>query len=221
MSKFSSSRTPFSQGTPKKKELASTGKRSPWSGTEQAGAGTGAAGAGLGGAGLGGVGVVPLVVPYGGVGAGGVSYGDNGAPVSEDGTWGDEQNGWVEEPRKHRAQYAPMATGETKAKVEEDIKVKTKEEVTVTVTEEGGKGKCNKKDGGWGGRHIMWAIVIFIFILFLVLIAFWAVKPECVSRKCEETGNVELDPWRAGGYAFGIAFFFLIIILVAYCCWCR
>lgn len=80
--------------------------------------------------------------------------------------------------------------------------------------------KCN--DSSWGCMWVVWIILIFIIILIIVMAIFWAVKPNFVTRECEDTGDnggCEVDLARAALYAFVITFFLVLIgCAIFWCC---
>jgi hypothetical protein len=80
---------------------------------------------------------------------------------------------------------------------------------------------CKKNtDESWGCMWIVWVILIFIIILIIVIGALWFIKPDCVTRQCDDGGDggCEVDLCRAALYAFVITFF---IVLIGCCIfWC-
>lgn len=81
--------------------------------------------------------------------------------------------------------------------------------------------KC-ANDSSWGCMWVVWIILIFIIILIIVMAIFWAVKPNFVTRECEDTGDnggCEVDLARAALYAFVITFFLVLIgCAIFWCC---
>lgn len=73
----------------------------------------------------------------------------------------------------------------------------------------------------WGWSAIVWIIVFFVIILFIVMVVFWWFQPDCVTRKCEDKDDCELDLCRAALYAFVIAFFLVFIFGAIWFCACR
>jgi len=155
------------------------------------------------GAGLGGVGLV------------GVTAATNSSPT-------------VEVLSGKQTTYAPSHTGAVSWS--EKSKAKMKEEMAVSYSEsDDSDGKVHHKKkhaddcGGSSGAWIVWIVLIFIIILFIVMGCFWFVKPDCVTRDCDD-GNTcknEFDIGRAGLYAFVITFFLIIIILGIWWCACK
>lgn len=78
-----------------------------------------------------------------------------------------------------------------------------------------GKEKCEEDTeecaNGWGYGCI-WLIILFIFIVIIMFGFFWFAKPDFVTQDCEDGDGREISPVYAGGFAFFIAFFFIILI---------
>jgi hypothetical protein len=73
------------------------------------------------------------------------------------------------------------------------------------------------KEGGSGwGYGLIWLIVLFIFIVIIIFGFFWFSKPDFVTQDCEDGDGREISPVYAGGFAFIIAFFFIVIIGVGW-----
>jgi hypothetical protein len=73
-------------------------------------------------------------------------------------------------------------------------------------------------DESWGCMWIVWVILIFIIILIIVIGALWFIKPDCVTKQCDDGGDggCEVDLCKAALYAFVITFF---IVLIGCCIW--
>lgn len=139
-------------------------------------------------------------------------YGDTHKAEERPGNYSEPYGGYDDEKTVYRSSSKTEIKEEAKAsyKKESGPTPKQKEDCATEVDD-----SCST---GWGFA-VVWFIVIFIFIIIVIFGFFWFMKPDCVTRDCEDGAEGrELDPGWAGGLAFGIALLFIIILAAAW--WC-
>jgi len=141
--------------------------------------------------------------------------------------------GWSATPGKQQMAQMPQmpsggsvtfnAHGRTQLVEEKSVTVSDQPEMAaaapVTGTVSGsGAHPCGNKGYEGGYAWVVWLFLIFIIIVLIIMAIFWYTRPSWATNTCEQGGEPTFNTCCAGAYAFGIALFFIIILVAIWCC---
>ncbi len=134
-------------------------------------------------------------------------------PATGSGTLREPYGGWS----KRKAPEGDLtfsASGRVKVEEEKTVIVSDAPHAAAATTTDEGKKGGYKSGYAW----VVWIFVIFIIIAIIILAIFWWCKPDWAMNTCPKTGGKSLNCYCAGAYAFGVALFLVVILVLAWCC---